>query len=85
MDQIKDMQSLRDDIGEKSGFETRPSAYIDKKGTPQGENAMLNVMPPGMDISNQPTADIRDMPLKRITPAGYEGDGGFPNSRDVAE
>lgn len=81
---IKSMQSLRDDIGEKSGFETRMSAYIDKKGTPEGMDVKLNVMPPGMDISNQPTADIRSMELKRITPAGYEGDGGFP-SRDVAE
>jgi len=84
MEKIKGMQSLKDDMNEKSGFETNPSAYMDKKGTPNGANAMLNVMPPGMDISNQPTADIRNMTLKKITPMGYEGDGGFP-SRDVAE
>jgi hypothetical protein len=51
-------------------------SYIDKKGTPQGESAAFNQMPPGMDIDDQKVADIRDMPMKRITPMGYEGDGG---------
>lgn len=79
---IVDMQSMKNDIGEASGFQT--SGYLDKKGTPYGEGAKLNQMPPGMDIDNQENADIRSMQLKRITPAGYEGDGGFA-SRDVDE
>lgn len=77
---VKGMQSLKNDIGEKSGFQT--DGYIDKKGTPYGEGAKFNQMPPGMDISNQEMTDIRDMPLKRLTKDGYEGDGGFA-SRDV--
>lgn len=60
---------------DKSGFQT--DGYIDKKGTPEGPSATFNKMPPGMDISNQEIADIRDMPMKKITPEGYPGDGGF--------
>lgn len=77
---ISDMQSMQNDIGEASGFQT--SGYLNKKGTSYGEGAKLNQMPPGMDISNQDNADIRSMELKKITPSGYEGDGGFA-SRDV--
>lgn len=79
---IVDMQSLKQDIGEASGFQT--SGYLDKKGTPYGEAAKFNMMPPGMELANQEVADIRMMPFKKITDSGYEGDGGFP-SRDVSE
>lgn len=81
---IGGMQSLKNDIGEKSGFQTNFSDYIDKKGTPYGEAAKFNMMPPGMDISNQENSDIREMPLKQIIDLGYPGDGGFA-SRDVPE
>ena len=79
---IVDMESMKNDIGEASGFQT--SGYIDKKGTPYGEAAKFNLMPPGMDIANQEVVDIRDMPMKSITDSGYEGDGGFA-PRDVGE
>lgn len=79
---IVDMESLKHDIGEASGFQT--SGYLDKKGTPYGEGAKFNLMPPGMDIANQEVCDIRDMPMKTITESGYAGDGGF-SRRDVKE
>lgn len=49
---------------------------IDKKGTPQGEAARFNKMPPGMDITNQEVADIRDMPMRKLTDLSYPTDGG---------
>ena len=58
-----------------TGFQT--SGYINKKGT-SVENS--NVMPPGYDIENQPNADIRDMPMKRVVSGSYPGDGGFPGT-----
>lgn len=60
------------DTSNKTGFDT--GGYQDKKGTPQGDSAMFNKMPPGMDITNQVVADINDMPMKRPTTTGYEGD-----------
>jgi hypothetical protein len=66
------------DIGEKSGFDADTSAYIVKKGMVYGEAAKLNIMPPGMDISDQPYRDIRDMPLKKYAGGvDFPGDGGF--------
>lgn len=56
-----------------TGFVT--SGFIVKKGTPSGESAQFNVMPPGDDIDNQPDADIRPLPMKKITPMGYPGSG----------
>jgi len=79
---IVDMESMKNDIGEASGFQT--SGYLDKKGTPYGEGAKFNMMPPGMDITNQEVCDIRDMEFKTITESGYPGDGGFSH-RDVKE
>lgn len=70
---IVDMQSLHNDIGEKSGFQT--DGYIDKKGTPYNEAARFNHMPPGMDIDNQDNADIRDMQMKTVVDTSYPGDG----------
>lgn len=56
-----------------TGFVT--SGFITKKGTPSGEGAKFNVMPPGEYIEDQPDADIREMPMKKITPLGYPGSG----------
>ena len=59
---------------DKAGFQT--GGYITKKGTPQGESAMFNKLPPGMNIDNQLVKDIRAMPYKEIVSAsGYAGDG----------
>lgn len=79
---IKGMDSLMNDIGEKSGFQTE--GYIFKKGTPQGESAMFNKMPPGMDITNQDVTDQRNMPMKKLTDLDYPGDGAFGH-RDIPE
>jgi len=58
----------------KSGV--KDTGYIDKKGTPSGEKAMFNYLPPGTDIDNQECADIRDLPMKDYTGGlGYKGDG----------
>jgi hypothetical protein len=70
---VEGMGSTQNDIGEKSGFQT--SGYIDKKGTPYGEAAKFNQMPPGMELSDQTMADIRPMALKKITSESYPGDG----------
>jgi len=75
------LSSLRNDIGESSGFIT--DGYIDKQGTPYGEAAKFNFLPPGMDISNQENAEIHSMPMQRVTAGSYPGDG-WP-SRDVKE
>lgn len=80
---IEGMDSLQDDIGEKSGFLTY--GYLDKSNTPFGEAAKFNFLPPGMDISNQENIDINQMPLKMITGMGYEGDGWQPAPRDIPE
>jgi len=82
---VENMDSLHNDIGEKSGFEGKTSAYIVKKGTAFGEAAKFNFLPPGMDIDNQEQVDIRQMPLKTITPTGYAGDGWEPTPRDIKE
>jgi len=80
---IKGMESLYDDIGEKSGFQTE--GYIVKKGTPYGEAAKFNFLPPGMDITNQENTDQRQMPLKKVTEESYAGDGWEPMPRDIPE
>lgn len=70
---IIDESGMKNDIGEKSGFTT--GGYIDKKGTQFGESVKFNHMPPGMDIEDQETVDIRAMPKKHITETSYPGDG----------
>ena len=80
---VKGMSGLHNDIGEKSGFET--DGYIDKKGTPYGEAAKFNLMPPGMDISNQVMSDQRNLPLKKLVEESYAGDGWEPSPRDIPE
>ena len=75
---IANMESLQNDIGEKSGFQSNTEDYIVKKGMVYGEAAKMNIMPPGMDINDQPYRDIRDMKL--VTYSGginFPGDGAF--------
>ena len=60
---------------QRVGFEASTSAYIVKKGTPEGESAHFNAMPPGMNIEDQVVADIRPMPMKKLTSESYPGDG----------
>ena len=79
---IGGMDSLKDDIGEKSGFLTY--GYIDKAGTPYGEAAKFNFLPPGMDISNQENAEIHEMKLTKVTDMSYPGDG-WQGARDIPE
>lgn len=80
---LHEMGGTHNDIGEKSGFQT--DGYLVKKGTPYGEAAKFNMMPPGMDINNQEVCDIRDMPFKEITDMSYPGDGWEPAPRDIPE
>ena len=71
------------DIGEMSGFIT--DGYLDKQGTPYGEAAKFNFLPPGMDISNQENTEINMMPLRKIISESYPGDGWMPAPKDVVE
>lgn len=82
---IDNIQSLHDDIGEKSGFDGNTANYIVKKGTPYGEAAKLNFLPPGMDISNQEMKDIRNMEFKTLVDTSFPGDGWEPHPRDIKE
>jgi hypothetical protein len=56
---------------EKVGIED--SGYLDKKGTPSGQSAMFNKLPPGMNIENQEVCDIRAEKLVE-----YRGGCSFP-------
>lgn len=80
---ITGLDGLHNDIGEMSGFIT--DGYMDKNGTPFGEAAKFNFLPPGMDINNQENAEIHDMPLRKLTAESYPGDGWMPTPRDVPE
>lgn len=80
---IGGIEGLHNDIGEMSGFIT--TGYLDKQGTPYGEAAKFNFLPPGMDISNQENAEIHVMPLKRLVAESFPGDGWMPKPRDVTE
>ena len=81
---IKGMDSTKSDIGEMSGFQSNTDSYIVKKGMVYGEAAKLNIMPPGMDISDQPYADIRNMPMRTLVDISYPGDG-WQGARDLTE
>ena len=52
-----------------TGFQT--SGFINKKGTPSGEGASFNQLPPGDDITNQELLDEAVMALKTIVPLGF--------------
>ena len=58
---------------DRSGVKT--SSYIDKKGTPSGNEVHFNMLPPGMNIDDQDLADIREMPMKTVVALSYPGDG----------
>ena len=79
---IKGFGNSTTDLGEKAGFIT--GGYIVKKGTPSGDGAMFNKLPPGMDITNQEITDQRNMPMKRVIAESYPGDG-WEGERDLAE
>jgi hypothetical protein len=79
---IKGMAGTHNDIGEKSGFVTE--GYLRKGGIPSGD-AKFNVMPPGMDITNQPTTEQNPMPFKMVVSESYPGDGWEPTPRDIPE
>lgn len=68
---MKDGTSL-----DRAGFAAHGS-QITKKGTPSGDDARFNKMPPGQDITNQDVCDINDMPMKRVVAGSYPGDGAF--------
>jgi len=55
-----------------TGFQM--SGYIDKQGTPSGESAKFNFLPPGQWIEDQENAAISELPMKKLLPLGY-GDG----------
>lgn len=80
---IDNMDSHTNENLDDPGF-TSGDGHIYKFGTPYGEKAMFNELPPGMDITHQRLAIFNDMPLKTVTAFGYPGDGAFP-VRDVEE
>jgi hypothetical protein len=65
------------------GLDASGGCFV-KHGTPYGESAMFNQLPPGQDISDQTLLLIHPMPLRKITAMGYPEDGAFP-VRDVPE
>lgn len=52
----------------------KDEGYIVKKDLEFGANAMYNSLPPGMDIEDQETSDIRKQKLKT-----YSGGLGYPD------
>jgi hypothetical protein len=80
---IPSIGGTHNDIGELSGFIT--DGYLDKNGTPYGEAAKFNFLPPGMEITNQEIAEFHDMPLRKLTAESYPGDGWMPAPRDMPE
>jgi hypothetical protein len=83
---VMNLGGTHDDIGEKSGFQASTDDYIVKKGTAFGEAAKLNIMPPGMDINDQPMRDIRDMKLETYSGGvSFPSDGWSPEPRDLRE
>lgn len=59
--------------GERVGI--KDSGYLTKKGT-TGESVNVLPLPPGMNIEDQPTADINPMELKTYGGGlSYPGDG----------
>lgn len=70
---VEGVSTSTQSLGEKAGFET--SGYIDKKGTPYGDGAMFNSLPPGMEISDQAVSDQRPMPMKTVVSESFPGDG----------
>lgn len=82
-DPIQGLGGTYDDIGEKSGFQT--DGYIFKHGTPYGEDAKFNYLPPGMEIEAQEMAVIHPMSLNSVTEESYPGDGWSPKPKVVVK
>lgn len=80
---VPGLSHTHNDITMLSGF--TDTGYLDKRDTPVGEAAKFNIMPPGMDISNQPMAEIHEMPMKMVTAESYPGDGWTPSPKDISE
>jgi len=81
---IQGMESLQPRTNlDDPGFDANGSCFY-KFGTPYGEKAMFNQLPPGPDITDQSFALINEMPLKTVTGMSYPGDGAFAY-RDVPE
>ena len=82
---IGGMESIQKGVNlDDPGFDASGDCFV-KKGTPYGEGAMFNQLPPGPDINDQAYAAINDMPLR--TYGGgvtYPGDTPWP-VRDVPE
>jgi len=82
---IEGMESIQKGVNlDDPGFDASGDCFV-KKGTPYGEAAMFNQLPPGPDINDQAYADINDMPLRT-----YQGGVTFPGDtpwpvRDIEE
>ena len=76
-DKYADVKVLPNSGGEsidKTGVHN--DGYLVKKGTPYGAEVFFNSLPPGMDITDQEMADIREEPMKTYSGGlGYPGDG----------
>lgn len=54
----------------------KDNGYLVKKGIPYGVEVFFNTLPPGMDITDQEVADIREEPMKVYSGGiSYPGDG----------
>jgi hypothetical protein len=52
--------------------------YLTKKGTPSGDDAKFNYLPPGMNIEDQKNAEFNALPMREWKGGlSYEDDGGF--------
>lgn len=81
---IRGMNRPDGEMLDKAGMDSDGN-WLYKKGTPYGEAAYFNQLPPGMDINNQKFSDIRPMTLKFCDNGyGYPGDSPWP-VRDVQE
>jgi len=87
---MKEQRQAKPDVGtlprsggaslDKDGIDDE--GYLEKKGTPSGNMAEFNHLPPGTDIEDQEVAHIE--PQKMLTYAGglsYPGDGGFSSRK----
>jgi hypothetical protein len=81
---IGGMESLVSENLDDPGFDASGKDFY-KHGTPYGEKAMFNQLPPGMDISDQKFMIINEMPLRTyMGGVTFPGDTPWP-VRDVEE
>lgn len=65
MSKMPDVKVLPNSGGEsveKTGIHNE--GYLTKKGTPSGNQAYFNCLPPGMNIEDQEVSDIREESMK---------------------